>query len=218
MEEMKAGTYGVGPLDGTILVRTAREGLAARVGHDLVIEIGRWRATVTIPEGVADELRVTATLDARSLEVREGTGGALPLSDKDIADIKRNALEKVLQAESHPDLRFMSTLIRPVDGGRVEVEGELTIVGVARRIHFLADVLEGDGGTRVTARVPILQSEWGIKPFRAFMGALKVRDQIEVAIDVRVPTGPTPPHAVLVTEPVDRSRPGRARSRYPVRR
>jgi polyisoprenoid-binding protein YceI len=187
MEEMETSdsAYGIGPNDGSLLVRTARDGLAARVGHDLVIEMARWAATLTIPEGVGDGSHVAATIDARSLEVREGTGGAMPLSVKDIADIKKNALES-LKAASDPDLTFESTAIRPIADGRYSVAGDLTIAGVTRPIRFVADVEESEGVTHVTANAPILQSDWGIKPYRAFMGALKVRDQVDVAIDIRV--------------------------------
>jgi hypothetical protein len=200
--EMKAGAYSVGPPDGTVLVRTARDGLAARVGHDLVMEIVRWSGTLTIPDGVAEGPRAAVVFDARSLEVREGSGGALPLSAKDISDIKRNALEKVLQVDRHPDATFECSVIKQADDGRIEVAGDLTIVGVTRPIRFLADVREQDDATRVTARVPILQSDWGIKPFRAFMGALKVRDEVEIAIDVRIRTSSTRPAAGVGTEPV----------------
>ena len=32
------------------------------------------------------------------------------------------------------------------------------------------------------------QREWGIKPYRWLMGTLKVRDTVEVVLDVRLPT------------------------------
>ena len=35
-----------------------------------------------------------------------------------------------------------------------------------------------DGG-----RATLVQSEWGIKPYRGLMGALKVRDDVEIVID-----------------------------------
>jgi polyisoprenoid-binding protein YceI len=184
MVETSDRTYRIGPNDGSLLVRTARDGLAARVGHDLVIEMARWAATLTIPDGVGDRSHVAATIDALSLEVREGAGGAMPLSEKDVADIRKNALES-LQAGSHPDLTFESTAIEPVADGRYSVAGDLTIAGVTRPIRFVADVDESEGVAHVTATAPILQSDWGIKPYRAFMGALKVRDQVDVAIDIR---------------------------------
>jgi polyisoprenoid-binding protein YceI len=108
----------------------------------------------------------------------------MPLSEKDIADIRKNALES-LHAGRHPDLTFESTAIEPVADGRYSVAGDLTIAGVTRPIRFVADVDESEGVAHVTATAPILQSDWGIKPYRAFMGALKVRDQVDVAIDIR---------------------------------
>jgi hypothetical protein len=35
--------------------------------------------------------------------------------------------------------------------------------------------------------LPVTQSEWGIKPYRALMGALKVRDTVEVVLDASLP-------------------------------
>jgi hypothetical protein len=46
--------------------------------------------------------------------------------------------------------------------------------------------LTADG--RVSGTLAVTQSEWGIKPYRGFMGALRVRDAVEVVIDVRLPT------------------------------
>ena len=39
---------------------------------------------------------------------------------------------------------------------------------------------------RVTGTIPIVQSQWGIKPYRGLMGALKVRDDVEILIDVQL--------------------------------
>ena len=32
----------VGPADGSLVVKTYREGVAAKVGHDLVIDVTEW--------------------------------------------------------------------------------------------------------------------------------------------------------------------------------
>ena len=42
--------------------------------------------------------------------------------------------------------------------------------------------LSAEGG-RVSGTIPLTQSEWGIKPYRGLMGALKVRDDVEVVVD-----------------------------------
>ena len=46
--------------------------------------------------------------------------------------------------------------------------------------------LDSAGG-RVSATIPVTQSEWGIKPYRGLMGALKVRDDVEIVLDVALP-------------------------------
>ena len=40
------GTHTVGPDGSTLIVKTYREGLAAKAGHDLVIEVTSWEATI----------------------------------------------------------------------------------------------------------------------------------------------------------------------------
>jgi hypothetical protein len=34
----------------------------------------------------------------------------------------------------------------------------------------------------VSATIPLRQSDWGIRPYRGLLGALKVRDEVQVAI------------------------------------
>ena len=75
---IKPGTYDLGPTDGTLLVRTGRQGMAQKVGHDLTLEASNWRATVTVDPDPAGS-GATATIEPRSLEVVSGAGGAKPL-------------------------------------------------------------------------------------------------------------------------------------------
>jgi polyisoprenoid-binding protein YceI len=164
----------LGPDSGSILVRTYREGVAAKAGHDLVIEVTRWEATF-------DPATVELTADPRSLEVREGLRGVKPLTDKDRAEIRKNIDEKVLGGEP---ITFRSSGVDR-SGGRVLVHGDLTMAGSTRS---LAAELDVDPGGRITGKIALTQSAWGIKPYRGLMGALKVRDDVEVEIDVRAPS------------------------------
>ncbi len=79
-------------------------------------------------------------------------------------------------------IAFASTAVEPRDGG-VTVRGDLTLADTTRPGEFDTGV-SPDG--RVTATLPLTQSEWGIKPYKAFMGALKVRDTVEVVLDVHL--------------------------------
>jgi polyisoprenoid-binding protein YceI len=163
----------LGPDNASLQVLTYREGVAAKVGHDLVLEVTRWEATV-------EHDTVALDADSRSLEVREGRRGVKPLSDRDRDEIRRNIDDKVLRGQA---IAFRSTAVRR-DGAALAVEGELSIGGTTRPLAARLDV---DSAGRAKGTIPLTQSAWGIKPYRGLMGALKVRDDVEIAIDAPAP-------------------------------
>ena len=176
-----AGSHRIGPEGGSLVVKTYREGLAAKAGHDLVIEVTRWEAIVDVaPDGAGAAIELHA--DPASLEVREGVGGAKPLTDRDRDEIRANIDDKVLGGQP---IEFRSSAVRMPDRpGQLAVDGELTMAGRTRPVAAQLDV-GGDG--RVTGTIALTQSAWGIKPYRGLMGALKVRDEVEIVVDVRLP-------------------------------
>jgi polyisoprenoid-binding protein YceI len=177
---LATGTHRFGPDNASLQVRTYREGVAAKAGHDLIIEVTRWDATVEAsgePAGWTIELNA----DPRSLEVREGVRGVKPLTDKDRVEIRKNIDAKVLGGEP---ILFRSSDVQLVEGGRLTVEGELSMAGSARPLSVQLAV--EDGGA-FSGTIPLRQSDWGIKPYRGLMGALKVRDEVDVVIDAKAP-------------------------------
>jgi polyisoprenoid-binding protein YceI len=151
-------------------VRTARTGAAAKAGHDLLLEVTAWEATV-------DDDAVSLDADATSLRVREGTGGMQALGDDDIASIHDTIDTDILKKQA---IAFRSTRITPGDDGSRHVEGELTLVGKTHPVAF--DVTEDDAG-HVTGRATLTPSEWGIKQYSILFGALKVADEVVVEVD-----------------------------------
>jgi polyisoprenoid-binding protein YceI len=154
--------------------------LAQKAGHDLIIDVGQWDATAEVREdGSLGAVQLNA--DPHSLQVREGLRGVKPLSDKDRADIRRTIDEKILAGRP---IAFRSTAVESDNGG-LSVRGELELAGTKRPASFALSV-DADG--RVRGTLTVTQSDWGIKPYRGMMGALKVRDTVEVVIDVPLPS------------------------------
>jgi polyisoprenoid-binding protein YceI len=181
---IKPGTYNLGPSDGTLRVRTGRQGMAQKVGHDLTLEASNWKATVTVdPEAANSEVK--ATIEPRSLEVLTGAGGAKPLSDKDKKDIKKN----IAGLLGNSSITFESTSVQPKGDAGATVLGTLSIAGQSRQVSLDLAIAPNGTDARLTGRVPIVQSNFGVKPFTAMMGALKVKDEVEVDLDVRLPSG-----------------------------
>jgi Fe-Mn family superoxide dismutase len=157
-------------------VRTGRTGAAAKAGHDLLIHVTAWQATLEVSEDPA-HTRIALDVDPTSLRVREGSGGVQDLGGDDKASIESTIGDEVLKGHA---IEFRSTVVQAATGGsRLSVRGELTLVGETRPLAF--DLVVGDG--TLTSRVVIKQSNWGITPYSTLFGALKVADEVEVELD-----------------------------------
>ena len=163
---------------GRVALLTARDGLAAQAGHDLTIEVRNWSAELTVGDD-GSPAGLSARLDLTSLVVLEGTGGLKPLTDRDRREIAVKA-RQLLGADRHPEATFTATSFEPGSGGGGFVQGTFTLGGVSRplRLHVART---GDEHYHATASVR--QSEFGIKPYVAFLGALKVSDVVGIEID-----------------------------------
>ncbi|HEY0933487.1 MAG TPA: YceI family protein [Trebonia sp.] len=186
----RTGTHELGPANGRVLVKTGREGLAARVGHDLTLEITRWSARVTFPaEGGGAAETLTAELDLGSLAVRAGSGGAKPLSDKDRRDIEKQA-GKILGGSG--PARFDSTRVVPSASaaGGGAIEGTLMLNGVSQ--PFRLTVTNPEPG-RYQGSTAIRQTSFGLTPYSGFFGALKLRDEVQVEFEITIQEPPNGP-------------------------
>jgi YceI-like domain len=174
------GTHQLGPENGKLTIRTGRRGAAAKAGHDLLILVTAWQATIEVGD---DSAATSISLDAdpTSLRVLEGTGGMQALDDDDKDNIQQTIDDEVLLRKG---ITFRSTSAEAAAGSRISVKGELTLVGTAHPTAF--DVIVGDGH-RLSGSLEIRQSDWGIKPYSALFGALKVADEVEIAFDANLP-------------------------------
>ena len=175
---IQPGTHQIGPDNGSVTIKTGREGAAAKAGHNLTLEATSWDGTLEI----GDNPSVKLTVDPASIEVRQGEGGAKPLDEGDKSDIKKSMKDKVLGSSQ---ISFESKDVK-VDDGSMNVSGDLSLAGSSNSIS--APVTVGDDGT-VRCTIKLSQSDYGIKQFKALMGALKVSDSVEVQIEAKLPTG-----------------------------
>jgi hypothetical protein len=170
--------YRLGPDDGTLSVRTKRTGAAAMAGHNLLIHVTSWEATIDLGEDTS----VVLEADGSSLCVKEGSGGMQALQDEDKDNIRQTIDDEVLMGET---ITFRSGEVRPAtDSAGLRVEGELTLNGTTRPLAFDLEIT-GEGGISATAVVK--QTDWGMKPYTGLFGALKVVDEVDVGIEASLP-------------------------------
>jgi polyisoprenoid-binding protein YceI len=169
-----AGTHKLGPDNATLSLKTGKTGPAAPAGHNLVIHVTSWEATLDVgADPAASTLALTA--DGGSLKVQSGEGGK-ELSDKDKKNIEGSIDKDVLKKTT---VEFVSTSVTPTDGG-LSVAGDLTINKTTKPITF--DLAIGDDGA-LSGSTTVTQTNHDMKVFSAMFGALKVADDVEVVID-----------------------------------
>jgi polyisoprenoid-binding protein YceI len=163
-----------GPDNARLTIRTGRKGAASKAGHDLLIEVGSWQATFD-PEA---QPALTLTADSRSLRVLEGTGGVKSLDDDDKANIAKTIDDEVLKGCA---VEFRSSQVEPRSDGGLSVKGDLELGG--RRAPVAFELANANG--RLTGAATVKQTDFGMKPYTALFGALKVADEVQVAVEAQ---------------------------------
>ena len=166
------------PGNSRLRVYIARAGLLSAVGHDLEIAVDDYgidvdESALAVHARVASQsLQVVDAVQRR--ELRPGT-----LSAKDKEQIKHNMTRDVLETDKYPSIEFRSSRVqRERDGYRVR--GELTLHGARRELEFFAQ----RRGSMVQGEIEIHQPDFGIAPYRALGGALRVRPEVSVTFEL----------------------------------
>jgi hypothetical protein len=155
----------------TITVHAHKAGLFSGFAHDHVI-------AAPIASGTLDAKAMTiqVTVAARQMKVVDpGT------SEKDRSEIQATMLgPKVLDPEKYPEIRFQSTHVEKTGDQHYRVTGKLDLHGASRELRF--DVTGGPD--HYHGKTKLKQTEFGIEPVSLAGGTIKVKDELEIEIDV----------------------------------
>ena len=161
-----------------VRVFTFKEGLLSAIAHDLELAVERF--TLTWDDA---HTKITATFDAKSVRVLHPIAHGRPspgtLSPRDLAKIESNIESDVLRSRVYPEVRFESSSILKEGEGFV-VRGALTLASRTNEIR--ADVRRE--GARWVTEVVIDQPRWGITPYSAMLGTLKIKPELRVRVSV----------------------------------
>ena len=157
--------------------------MGAKLAHDLILSPSQWSGTMNVDADNPAASSASLSIDARSIQILEAVGGMKSLSDKDRRDIAKNIDEKVLDTGKFSTLTFESTSVSGAEPN-FNVAGNMTIKGTTRPVNVALNV----NGSQVAARTSISQKDFGIKPFSAMMGAIKLRDDVDFELTVELPS------------------------------
>jgi hypothetical protein len=160
------------------LIFTFKEGLFSAVAHDLKLRVEEFELAIDEPTR-----SVAAIFNADSLRVitamRDGKDNPAALSEENKRQIELNIRLDVLHSREYPDIVLVSESVDEKDKGYI-VRGELALHGATQRITFPVT----RGNDVLVAEVHVHQPDYGIVPYSAMMGAIRVRPTVNVRLTV----------------------------------
>jgi polyisoprenoid-binding protein YceI len=185
-----AATFRVDPSRSSLVVQIFRDGVAAKLGHEHVVQASTFSGRVTYDSSAPGASCVAAQVHTATLKVddpetrRRFRLGGQPTTT-DLAEIEKSMkAEGQLDVSRFPMIIFTSTTITPETQDRYLVTGQLTIRGVTRAVRFRANVVVEGNVFRATATLTLMQSAFGYQPYSALLGAIKNKDAVMLHIDL----------------------------------
>jgi polyisoprenoid-binding protein YceI len=180
-------------LDGAsvLIVQTWKDGAAARLAHDHAILAPTFSGEVTYHAADPTQSRIVVDVDAGRLIVDDdraravvGLEPGVPQKDREAVDESMKGSDQ-LDVEHFPRIRFESTAVTQGADGALLVTGRFSLHGQTRTVQLPVTVEErADGSLRGRGTLRLKVSDYGITPYSAFLGAVKVKDEVRLHLDL----------------------------------
>jgi polyisoprenoid-binding protein YceI len=186
-----ARAYKVIAEESLLQILVYRGGTLARLGHNHVIAshhlAGSVYATDDSTQSRFDITFPVADLTIDEPAMREMAGADFPPGVPQSArDGTRSNLmsEALLDGARYPAVRLRATQVLAA-GDHFDVDVEITLKDQVHHVRVPVQVNRQHGSIAASGEFPLRQSELGLKPFSAAMGALLVVDEMRVRFEVR---------------------------------
>jgi polyisoprenoid-binding protein YceI len=92
-------------------------------------------------------------------------------------------MHKALKVQEFPDITFRLVRTTSGTGGALTAVGVLKIAGIEREVTFVLNTERQDEGLLVKGELPLLMTDFGIKPPTAMLGMLKTDPKITITFE-----------------------------------
>jgi hypothetical protein len=156
-------------------VFTFKDGLLARLAHDLRLSVGHF-------ELILQQGRLQGWFDPNSLTVDGVAHGdrvdANALSAEDKLKIQQTIARELLDSARHPRIELEGKLGQA--DGQFILDAKLRVRGVDRTLQIPLRLT----ALGMTAEIEFAPSQFGISPYRAFGGAIRLQDRVLIRVHI----------------------------------
>jgi polyisoprenoid-binding protein YceI len=172
--------------ESLLTVRVYRGGTLGRAGHNHIVASHDLAGTVYVPKDISRasfELEVPVaelTVDEAELRAAAGADFAADVPDSAKAGTQRNMLgPAVLDAEHYPLISLRSETL-DFAGDRLQAQVEVHIRDQVRSFTAAVSYTVNSNELLATGALPLKQTDLGLAPFTALLGALQVQDEMQL--------------------------------------
>jgi len=177
--------YAVDPANSKVEIHVAKDGFFKAFGHDHLVAATKFSGEVRADSAKLEDSSVSFIVDAGALRVMDPGE-----SEKDRKEVQATMLgEHVLDVAHHPKIEFVSKKVKvssATDGKHdLQVTGMLKLHGAEKPFVLPAHVQISDAG-KLTCdlEIELLQSDFGITPYKAAGGAVRVKDKLKLVFHI----------------------------------
>ena len=195
--------FEIQPQSSLLTILVYRAGALASAGHNHVIASHDLSGAIFIPAEILQssfEVHIpvdTLTVDESALRAEQSAAEFPPdVSEGAKEGTRRNMLgEALLDAQHNPEIVLRSLPLEPAgsaapDSATVRAHVESSVRGQLRSFTVPVRYRRGANGTlEVSGEFPLRQSELGLTPFSAMLGALQVQDEMWVSFHIVAHSG-----------------------------
>jgi polyisoprenoid-binding protein YceI len=182
--QSRTRTYTIVPSESSFWVFVGKSGLFSALAHDHEIGVKSFSGRVVVPAAGTSGGSLEMEVDAPSLAVLDKKP-----SEEDKKKIFNSMHNEVLESAKYQKITFRSVSVSDVkqtgnDAYSFVVNGDLTLRGVTKRIAVLVAATVTPQELRATGKYTLKQTDYGIKPYSAAGGTIKVKDDVVINFNI----------------------------------
>jgi polyisoprenoid-binding protein YceI len=176
--------YRLLPEQSKFTVQAFAEGLLSAFGHDPVISIKEFTGEARFTAGsYFENTSLEITVNPNSLSVSS------EMKEKDRVELERTMREEVLETAKYPEIVFSSNNITVSklsgDRWRARIIGDVTLHGATQKnIWISCEATKSDDTIRAQGEFSLKQTDFGIKPYAAVGGTIKLKNELKFSFDM----------------------------------
>jgi len=180
-----------------VTVAVYKKGSASTFLHDHQMVPSDWTGTVSLDPAHPETIAVDLVFQSGSLHDQETA-----LSAGDRAKVDAEAKKSVLEAEKFPQIEFKAERFTPSAPGSLKgtLDGALTLHGQTHPLSVPVEASFEGSEIHAKGKVALTQTAFGIKPVYKLLGAIQVKDAVDVDFDLVI-TAASASGAVPISSP-----------------